>query len=270
MVSVNRGRIEASHNQSLPQSRGGPSHKFCPGPVYEPTGAYHGHFEQPLLQAELPVAKVNPRQARRFVEATGRLAKTDAVDAEVLATMGQALALRPTPARSCTRRELKELSVARDALVKDRVAASNRCGHLHSPPAQAPKRHALRSIERHSNAIKARIEQFLRRNKALARRLQILTSVPGVGPVTSAGLLTDMPDLGARNPKTAASLAGLAPQACDSGQWRGRRVVHGGRHRVRQRLYMVAVVASRWNPDLERLYTRLCNAGNPQRWPSPP
>ncbi len=121
------------------------------------------------------------------------------------------------------------------------------------------------AIERHINAIDTRIEQLLNRGDALARRLEILTSIPGVGSVTAAGLLTDMPELGGLHAKAAASLAGLAPQARDSGRWRGRRFVQGGRRRVRQRLYMAAVSASRCNPDLQRVYTRLSSAGKPPK-----
>ncbi|MCY3793888.1 MAG: transposase [Gammaproteobacteria bacterium] len=192
--------------------------------VYEPTGAYHRDFEQALLEAGLALAKVNPR---RFAQAAGQKAKTDPVDARVLAEMGRVLPLRPTSAASPAQRELKELSVAHDALIKDRVAAPDRRSRLRSPLLKRQNAARRRSVERQLDAVDARIQALVKRDPALARRFAILTSIPGFGQVTAAGLPAELPELGDLDAKAVASLAGLAPLARDSGQWRGRRFIRG-------------------------------------------
>ena len=209
--------------------------------------------------------RVNPLQARRFAQAIGQRAKTDAVDARVLAQMGAALELRPTEASSPARQALAELQVARDALVKDRTATLNRQKQLRHRLLQRQHKTRLSQIERHLAAIDAEVGKRLAEDAELVRRTKILTSIPGVSHVTAAGLLTHMPELGRLDAKAAASLAGLAPVTRQSGAWQGRSFIQGGRARARRLLYMPAVSAIGCNPDLRAKYRQLIGQGKPPK-----
>ncbi len=181
--------------------------------TYEPTGRWHRAFEEALFAAELPLARVNPLQARRFAQAIGQRAKTDAVDARMLAQMGAALDLRRTEASSPARRALEELQVARDALVKDRTAALNRQKHLQHRLLRRQNTNRLSQIDRQLTAIDTEIEKCCSEDAVLTRRTEILTSIPGVSRVTAAGLLTQMPELGSLDAKAVASLAAMRSSA---------------------------------------------------------
>ena len=233
--------------------------------VYEPTGPWHRAFEEALLQAGLPLARANPLQARRFAQAMGQRAKTDTVDARMLAQMGAALHLRPTTASPPPRRALEELQVARDALVQDRTAARNRQKHLRHRLLKQQNKTRLSQIDRHLAAVDAEIGKRLAEDAVLARRTEILTSIPGVSSITAAGLLTQMPELGRLDAKAVASLAGLAPVTRQSGAWQGRSFIQGGRPRVRRLLYMPALAAIRCNPDLRAKYRQLRGQGKPPK-----
>jgi transposase len=229
--------------------------------AFEPTGAYHHAFERRLAEAGLPLVKVNPRRARRFAEAIGRHAKTDAVDAAMLARFAALLEPPVRPVVSATIDAMKELHGARRALVKDRVAARNR-DHTHR--SALLKRHArqrLRQIERQLAAIDAALHATLAADPALQARFDILVSIPGVGQATALAVLVEMPELGTLEHRCAASLAGLAPMARDSGQHRGKRFIRGGRAHLRQALYMPALVAVRFNPTMKAKYQALRAAG---------
>ena len=195
--------------------------------VCEPTGPWHRAFEEVLLKAGLPLPRANPLQARRFAQAVGQRAKTDAVDARVLAQMGTALHLRPTEASPPTRRALEELQVARDALVTDRTAARNRQKHLRHRLLKQQSKTRLSQIDRHLAAVDAEIGKRLAEDVGLARRTEILTSIPGVSSITAAGLLTQMPELGRLDAKAVANLAGLALVTRQSGAWQGRSFIQG-------------------------------------------
>lgn len=233
--------------------------------VFEPTGPYHRGLEHALATAGLPMAKINPRQARRFAEATGRLAKTDRVDAEVLARMGALLEPEVHAPPSATLEQLKDLVLARRALIKDRTAAKNRSKHLGLPLLRRQNAQRLRQIEAQLVAIDAAIEALIQEDEDLQRRRRILLSIPGVSAVTAVAILVEMPELGALDQKQAASLAGLAPVTRQSGSWQGRAFIRGGRAHLRQALYMPALVAARFNPDLEAVFTRLTAAGKPAK-----
>jgi transposase len=233
--------------------------------VFEPTGAYHHTFDRRLAQAGLPLAKINPRQARRFAEALGRHAKTDAIDAAMLARFA---ALLEPPVRapvSATLDDMKELQVARRALVKDRVAALNRAHTHRSALLKRQATERLRQIERQIAAIDAALRARLASDPALKARFDILMSIPGLGETTALIMLVEMPELGALEHRCAASLAGLAPMAHDSGQHRGKRFVRGGRAHLRQALYMPALVAVRFNAELKAKYEALRSAGKPPK-----
>ncbi len=233
--------------------------------VYEATGAYHRQIESILGQAGLPLAKVNPRQARRFAEAIGVLAKTDRVDAAMLARMGVALQPPHTPPADERLTELKDLHLARHALVKDRTAARNRQKTVRLPLIKRQLVQRLRQIETQIQAIDAAIDRQVQDDPAIRRRFEILISIPGISTTTAAALLVEMPELGTLDAKQTASLAGLAPVTRQSGNWRGRARIRGGRTTLRQALYMPALVAARFNPDLEAIYSRLTNAGKPPK-----
>jgi len=190
--------------------------------VFEPTGPYHAAVERALARDGLPIVKVNPRQARRFAEATGTLAKTDRLDAALLARMGVALDLPARPAPDANLAELRELQLARAALIKDRTAARNRAKILTLAVLKRHNDQRLRQIERQLAAIEAEIETRIKADPELARRFAILLSIPGIARVSAFTLLIGMPELGTMEAKQAASLAGLAPVARQSGRWTGR------------------------------------------------
>lgn len=233
--------------------------------VFEPTGAYHRFFEASLVAAGIEVVKVNPRAARRFAEATGRLAKTDRIDAAILARMGAVLDLEGRPAKSETLHDLRELSVARQALVKDRIAATNREQIAVNPVIRRQLRARLKQIGAQLKEIDATIAALAVGDPELSRRRDILTSIPGIGSVTAMAILTEMPELGQLDNKQAASLAGLAPMTRQSGTWTGRARIRGGRAGLRRALYMPALVALRFNDDLARKYQALKDAGKPSK-----
>ena len=233
--------------------------------VFEPTGAYHRVLERQLGLAGIPIVKVNPLQARRFAEAIGQRAKTDAVDAAMLARFGALDTLQTRPVVSQTLSDMKELLVARRGLVKDRVAATNR-NHVHRAPLL--KRLAdqrLRQVERQIAAIDAALRATCRADAELTARLDILISIPGIGEATALIMLIEMPELGTIDNKCVASLAGLAPIARDSGQHSGKRFIRAGRAHLRQALYMPALVAIRFNADMKAKYQALVAAGKPPK-----
>jgi transposase len=215
--------------------------------------------------AGAPYAKVNPRQARRFAEAVGTLAKTDRMDAAMLARMGALLELQTRPPRTETMLELKELHLAREALVKDRTAAKNRRNALTAPLLKRQNAQRLEQIERQMAAIEAVILEQIHADAGLSRRFAILVSIPGVSAVTAFALLIEMPELGFLDAGQAASLAGLAPVARQSGRWTGHAFIRGGRAPVRRALYMPALVAARFNPDMRATYVRLTAARKPAK-----
>ena len=229
--------------------------------VFEPTGPYHRGLELALVTAGLHTVKVNPRSARRFAEATGVLAKTDRIDARVLAAMAAILDLEGRPAKTKIQYDLKELSVARQALVKDRVAAKNR---KHAAVNALLKRQLvarIKQIESQLAEIDAAIGAVIMADPDLVRRFEILCSIPGIGKITARALLVDMPELGSIDNKQAASLAGIAPMTRQSGGWNGRARIRGGRSQVRITLYMPAVASLRCNPQLKKTFDTLSDAG---------
>jgi transposase len=233
--------------------------------VFEPTGPYHHAFERHLAEAGLPLAKVNPRQARRFAEAIGRHAKTDRIDAAMLARLAALLEPPIRPAPSQTLDDMAELIVARRARVKDRVAALQRDSVHRSTLLKRQAVQRLAQIERQIAAIDTALRERLAGDLTLRARFDILASIPGIGETTALIMLVEMPELGTLDHRCAASLAGLAPIARDSGQHRGKRFIRGGRSHLRQALYMPALAAVRFNADLKAKYKALRHAGKPPK-----
>ena len=232
--------------------------------VYEPTGPYHRDFEV-ALQRDLPLTKVNPLQARRFAQSLGTKAKTDAVDARILAVMGDAFSLVPQPQVSAIQRDLKELNVARLALVRDRTRSLNRQKILTVAILKRQAKARLKQLGAQIAEVDATIENLLKSSPDTARATEIICSIPGLSKVSAAALLIEAPELATLSKKQVASLAGLAPMTRQSGQWRGKSFIQGGRKLLRDTLYMPALVAMRHNPDLKAKYTALIAAGKPAK-----
>ena len=211
------------------------------------------------------LVKINPLQARRFAQARGTRAKTDQVDAAVPAQMGAALGLRlDTPARE-DQHELKKLQVARTALVKDHTLLLNR---IKTQTLALTKRRSwaqLRQIETSLNEIEAEIKARLRATNQGALAHDILCSIPGIGEPTAATILIECPEIGTLGREQVASLAGLAPMTRQSGQWRGRAFIQGDGKFLRNALYMPALVAVRFNPDMTAKYEDMCARGKSKK-----
>ena len=233
--------------------------------VFEATGAYHRQLEAALGAGRVPFAKVNPRQARRFAEATGRLAKTDRVDAAMLARMGAVLDLAAQAAPDKALIELRELAAARRALVKDRAAARTRLGVVVLPLVRRQLAARLRQIEAQLAEIDAAMADRVAQDEAMARKRAILVSIPGIGTTTALAMLVEMPEIGTLGAKQAASLAGLAPMTRQSGKWQGRERIRGGRSTLRRAISMPALVATRFNPAMKATYERLVRSGKPPK-----
>jgi transposase len=233
--------------------------------VFEATGAYHRAFERTLAAAGLPMAKINPRQARRFAEAIGKLAKTDAIDAAMLARFGALLTPQTREPVSQTLDEMKELHNARGALVKDRTATLNRQKQMRSTILKRLAAQRLKQIDSQLKTIDAALAALRDGDAAVKARFDILMSIPGIGATTAFAMLIEMPEIGTMENPQAASLAGLAPLARDSGKWSGKRSIRGGRANLRQAIYMPALVATRFNPDFKAKYQAMIAAGKPAK-----
>lgn len=231
--------------------------------AYEATGTYHWAFEQAL--ANFPLVRINPLRARRFAQAVGALAKTDKIDAGMLARMAATLQPDVRPVKSAKLAELAELMNARNGLVRDRTALKNREKNLLLPLLKRQVKARLEQIAQHIEAINQQAQTLISADAALARKREIITSIKGLGPVTAAQLIATMPELGTLENKQAACLAGLAPLTRQSGQWTGKAHIHAGRANVRQALYMPALVAARFNPDIKAKYIHLIDAGKPAK-----
>jgi transposase len=227
--------------------------------VMEASGGYERSAAAILLGMGLTVAIVNPRQVRDFARSLGQLAKTDAIDARILARFGEVV--KPAPARLSdeTEGQLHALEQRRRQLIEMMVAERNR---LRTAPRTKDRiAEHLRWLEEEVKRTDKEIEGLVQSDSDLKAKSAILTSVPGVGRVVSASLLGSLPELGRLNRKEIAALVGVAPLNWDS----GRRSVWGGRAHIRAVLYMAALVASRRNPTIRSLYERLCASGKPKK-----
>jgi transposase len=228
--------------------------------LFEATGRYDRQLRQALAAAGIPHVRVNPMHARAFARATGQLAKTDKIDARMLAAMAQALTPQPQPPTDPDRLELADLHRRRAQLVAGRQQEQTR---LHTASAAiAPSILAhIDWLNAQIKAIELAIAQLIRSSATLALAQSLLRSIPGIGPVSATALLALMPELGQRSAKTIAALGGLAPINRDSGQYRGQRSIAGGRAEVRRALYMAAVTASRSDTRLATTFNALTAKG---------
>ena len=229
--------------------------------VLEATGGYELLAVAALAAATLPLAVVNPRQVRDFAKATGQLAKTDRIDARLLALFGERVRppVRPLPGSVLTRRR---------QLLEMRTAESNRLAQLFGPGQRAVK-HSLKKhiayLDRELAMTNTELGRMIRESPVWRERDELLRSVPGIGPVVARTLLGELPELGQLNRRAIAKLVGVAPLSRDSGSWRGHRTIHSGRAPVRAVVYMAALVGTRCNPVLKAFYHRLLAAGKPKK-----
>lgn len=208
---------------------------------------------------------MNPNRARRFAQAISQGAKTDRVDAAMLARMGAVLDLDAKPARTDSMHEIRELHIARTGLFKDRTACRNRLQGARNKVVLSQLRARLRQVEKQIDQIDTELQRLIAKDPDLARRFDILMSIPGIGPIAAVAMIVEMPELGAMTGKEAASLAGLAPITRESGKWKGRSKIGGGRAGLRTMLYMPALVATRYNHQLGKTYRTLVDAGKPAK-----
>lgn len=233
--------------------------------VLEATGGYEVPLVAALGAAGLPVVVVNPRQVRDFAKAIGRLAKTDALDARVLAHFAETVrpALRPLP--EAQTQQLAALVARRRQLVEMLIAERHRLAVARAKPVRAQVQAHITWLERALADLDDDLRRQVRESPLWRERESLLRSVPGVGRVLAVTLLAELPELGQLNRKQIAALVGVAPLNRDSGSQRGRRQVWGGRALVRSTLYMATLTATQWNPVIRAFYERLGAAGKPKK-----
>ena len=227
----------------------------------EATGGYETVVASALGAAQLPLAVVNPRQIRDFARATGKLAKTERIDAAAIAHFAEAVRPPARPLADAEARALGELVARRRQVIEMIIAERHR-------RRMASQRRVIRAIERHLALLQAELSELegdiddaIRKSPAWQADADLLVSVPGVGKVTLRTLIAELPELGHLNRRKIAALVGVAPINRDSGTLRGRRTIAGGRPAVRTALYMAALVASRANPVIAAYYAKLRAAG---------
>ena len=237
-----------------------PVHVVC-----EATGPYHRDFVDALQEAGVTVSVVNPRLPRDFARSRNQLAKTDAIDARILADYGVSARPSPTPRPDPRLVQLQEFVARRAELVADHTAHSNRLQQTRCPKVRASLRRQLRWLVTEQEKFEGLIDEMIEVTPVLRAKAQVLVTVQGVGARTASALLAALPELGTLSKTQVAALAGLAPFNRDSGAFRGRRCIHGGRLAVRTALYMAAFAATRCNPILKAFYQRLKAKGKPHQ-----
>ncbi len=232
--------------------------------VAEATGGFERAAIAALAAAGLPVVVANPRQIRDFAKSTGQLAKTDQLDAGILALFADRVRPAPRPLPDEVTQLLDALLTRRRQLLEMLVAERNRLGFAPRPLHRGIQQH-IRWLERQLDDVTTELAAQIERSPVWRAKDDLLQSVPGVGRIISAVLLAELPELGTLTHKQLATLAGVAPLARDSGTLRGKRMVWGGRAGVRTALYLAALCGSRWNPGLRPFYERLRAAGKPRK-----
>lgn len=229
--------------------------------VMEATGGYETPLAAKLHATGLPVAIVNPRRIRDFAKAQGRLAKTDKMDAEVLATFAAKMQPPAQEQIDPSRRLMKALVARRHQLIRMRTGENNRSEHALDKVIAASLGRIIKAIDREIEKVERLIREQLARMPQLEAKAQILHSTPGIGQTTAAMLVTEVPELGRLNRRQMAMLIGVAPINRDSGTFRGKRMTGAGRTEVRSRLYMPTLVAIRHNKVIRRFYQHLLSKG---------
>jgi transposase len=227
-----------------------------------------GGYEQPLVaflqQRNIPVAVVNPRQIRDFARALNQLAKTDAIDARVIAMFAQRIGPPMTPATGENRAKLKALTARRRQVQEMITREKNRRQQTFDPAVREMIDRALDMYRQQLRQLEEQIARLAAEDETMCQRIDLLTSVPGVGATTAAVLVAELPELGRLNRQQIARLVGLAPTNRDSGTLRGKRTIGGGRGHVRRAVYMAALAGIRFNRRIADYYRRLVEAGKPK------
>ena len=232
--------------------------------VLEATGGMETALVGAAATARLPVVVVNPRQVRDFAKSVGALAKTDAIDARVLARFAEAVRSEVRPFKDKEASQFSALLARRRQLVEMLTAEKNRLGT--APQAIHPSiEEHIEWLEQRLTDINGKLKKTIKQSPVWRAKEQLLRTAPGVGPVLSATLVAGLPELGALNRKQIAALVGVAPFNRDSGTYRGRRCIWGGRGSIRAVLYMATLAATRFNPVIRAFYLRLCAAGKERK-----
>ncbi len=232
--------------------------------VLEATGGYEAVVVSTLEAAGLPVAVVNPRQVRDFARATGQLAKTDRVDARILAAFAEAIKVVPRPLPDQETKALQAVVARRRQLVEMLAAEQHRLAQ--AAPAVRPSLHTvIEVLKQQLREMDDDLGKRLKQRPSWGVIQELLTTVPGVGATTATALLALLPELGQLDRKAIAKLVGVAPLSRDSGTWRGTRIIWGGRASVRATLFMPTLVAVRHNPTIKSFYVRLLAAGKAKK-----
>ena len=259
--SIDLPNTPAGYTQLIKRLAGVPGvHVIC-----EATGGYERALVAALHAAAVPVSVINPARVRQFARARGHLAKTDPIDAAVLTAFGRAFGPAPTAPRSAVEIKLAALVTRRAQLIELRVAEEQRADTCAEPALRKLFTAWLTQVQKQIAQVEALIAALLKEQEPLARQVQRLDDIMGVGRLTAVTVLATLPELGQLNRRQAAALAGLAPYNRDSGKWAGQRHISGGRADVRQGLYMAALSASRSNAVLKAFYDRLIAAGKPAK-----
>ena len=233
--------------------------------VLEATGGFEVAVAAALVSAQLPLAIVNPRQIRDFARATGRLAKTDALDAQVIALFAERIRPEPRPIADADSQILAELIARRRQVIEMIGMESNRLRQARDLRVQRAIEAMLKTLKAQLAVLDRDTNDTVKGSPAWREADELLTSVPGVGEVTARTLIADLPELGQLDRRRVAALVGVAPINRDSGQMRGRRLIAGGRTEVRNALYMATLSATGWNPVISKHYQALVERGRPKK-----
>ena len=233
--------------------------------VLEASGGLERPVAAALAAAGIAVAVLNPRQTRDFARATGKLAKTDALDAKVLARFAEAVRPAPRTLPDAEAREFQAILARRRQLIQMMTAEKNRLGAASSKAVAKRIEAHIRWLEKELSRTDRDLDKAIENSPTFKENEALLKSVPGVGPVLCRTILAELPEVGSLAPRELSALVGVAPLNRDSGTMRGRRSVWGGRARVREALYMGALIASRHNPIIRAFYERLVASGKPKK-----
>ncbi len=233
--------------------------------LLEATGGYEFLLVAALREAHLPACFINPRLVRSFARSASIAAKTDRLDAKVLALFACRMRPQPRPLPDEKQQELKHLMTRRRQLLDMIQVEKNRLEHAHFPRIRQSLQKNIEFLKGQLDALDRETDDFIHQNPLWVEQSQLLTSVPGVGSGTALSLAAYLPELGRLDRRQISSLAGLAPFNRDSGQWRGQRHIEGGRSRLRQALYMATLTATRFNPVIQACYLRLLAQGKAKK-----
>jgi transposase len=232
--------------------------------VMEATGGYEKPVSQSLQKAGLGVSVVNPRPIRDFAKALGKLAKTDRIDAEVIALFAEKMQPQASVVYNENQQKLAALNARRRQIIDMITMEKNRLDKASGELKKSIQR-IIKALEKELQAINDALEESIQNDADYAQKNELLKSIKGVGSVVAAGIIADLPEIGSVSAKQITALAGLAPYNRDSGTLRGKRTIWGGRASVRTTLYMATLVATRHNPQIKSFYERLCNAGKQKK-----